>query len=93
VGRFSTGSEDLCNHFLSPATHAIVHVQDVRFDLVTRPVLRDLSHFQHVEDSSGVPIAPLDERRQDCFQIGSPQFASLCFTPREFQGNLRWQIH
>ena len=70
--------------FRLPAPHAIVHVQDVSFDLVARSVLRELSHFQHVENRAGIPIAPFNKRGQNRFQIGRPQLDLFGFAPGKF---------
>jgi hypothetical protein len=45
--------------------HAIVDVEDVRFDLIADAILRELRHLQHVQDGTGVSTAPLDKRGQD----------------------------
>ena len=42
------------------AAHSIVDVEDVRFDLISHPVLGALSHLQHVEDGTRISIAPFD---------------------------------
>jgi hypothetical protein len=56
----------------------------VSFDLVARSVLRELSHFQHVENRAGIPIAPFNKRGQNRFQIGRPQLDLFGFAPGKF---------
>jgi hypothetical protein len=61
-------------YFWLSAAHAKVHVQNMRLDLVAGPVMGELRHLKHLEDSAWISITPFDKRWNDRFQIGRPQF-------------------
>ena len=70
LGFIHNGKEAVAIHHFKrmarlSASHAIVHVKNVRLDLISRSVLWEACHFQHIENCAGIPIAPVNKRRQD----------------------------
>ena len=54
---------------LLAASHAVIEIQDVRLDLVSRIVPREMGHLEHVNDAAGISVAPFDQLMQHMIEV------------------------